>query len=95
MSLVKVKGKAQITLPARLRRALDIQEGDYLEARLEGNRVVLIPQKVVDRFPMAELSEEGERMLEESIEDFRAGRVREFEDMESLIAELRDEANLD
>ena len=95
MSLVKVKDKAQITLPARLRRALHIEEGDYLEARLEGNRVVLIPQKVVDRFPMAELSEEGERMLEESLQAMREGRFREHDSFESLLAELSDEADQD
>jgi AbrB family looped-hinge helix DNA binding protein len=95
MPLVKVKDKAQITLPAKLRRALHIQEGDYLEAKLEGNTVVLVPQKITARFPTVELSEQGEAMLEESLEDVRAGRVREFEDMESLVAELRDEAGLD
>ena len=95
MPLVKVKDKAQITLPAKLRRALHIQEGDYLEARLEGNTVVLTPQKVTAKFPTFELSKQGEAMLAEALEDVKAGRVSEFTDVESLIAELRREAKMD
>jgi len=45
--LVKVKRRGQITLPAKVRRALGIEEGDYLEVRVEGDRIVLIPQAPV------------------------------------------------
>ena len=86
MPLVKVKGKAQITLPARIRKALGIEEGDYLEAGVEGNKVVLIPQ--AEKLETVELSKQGEQMLKEGLEDITQGKTKAFEDVEALIADL-------
>jgi AbrB family looped-hinge helix DNA binding protein len=49
MSLVRVKRAAQITLPAEARKALKVQEGDYLEAEVVENGVLLRPVSVIDR----------------------------------------------
>lgn len=49
MSLVKVVRNGQITLPAELRKALDLDEGDYLEVEVEGGNIVLRPKVVVDK----------------------------------------------
>ncbi len=93
--LVKVKEKAQITLPAEVRRVLGIEEGDYLEAKVEDKRVVLIPQAVVDKFPEVELSRRGEQMLQEAMEDIKGGKVKKHPSPQSLIEELHHEANPD
>ncbi len=95
MSLIQVKRKAQITLPVKLRRALGIEEGDYLEATVEGNKIVLVPQTVITKLPPVTLSEHGEQMLREALEDVKAGKVREHDTVESLIQDLRDEADQD
>jgi AbrB family looped-hinge helix DNA binding protein len=88
MSIVQVRGRAQITLPADVREKLGIEEGDMLEARVEDKRVVLVPQKLVPKFEEVELSEEGERMLDEAEADVAAGRVREYDDVAELIDDL-------
>jgi len=49
MPLVKVIRHGQITLPVELREELDIREGDYLEAELEGKAIVLRPKVLLDR----------------------------------------------
>lgn len=49
MSLVRVKQRAQITLPAEARKALRVKEGDYLEAEVVENGVLLRPVAVIDR----------------------------------------------
>ena len=49
MPLVKVIRHGQITLPAGFREELDIKEGDYLEAELEGKSIVLRPKLLLDR----------------------------------------------
>ena len=49
MSLVRVKRAAQITLPAEARKALRVKEGDYLEAEVVENGVLLRPVTVIDR----------------------------------------------
>ncbi len=93
MPLVKVKTKAQITLPLKVRRALGIEEGDYLQVEVQDNKIVLVPQALVTKLPPVTLSEEGQRMLEEALEDVREGRIKEHDSVESLIAELHDEAH--
>ena len=49
MSLVKVRRAAQITLPNDIRKALNVNEGDYLEIEIVGEGVLLKPVAVVDR----------------------------------------------
>lgn len=49
MALLRLRRAAQITLPAELRKALHVEEGDYLEARLVEGGVLLSPVAVVDR----------------------------------------------
>jgi len=92
MALVQVKRKAQITLPVRVRRELGIEEGDYLEAKVEGRRVVLIPQSITAKFASVALSEEGERMLDEALADVQEGRVTKHSSMRSLVDELHRES---
>ena len=49
MALVKVKEKYQVTLPAEVREKAGVAIGDVLEAKLQGNKITLIPQSVIDR----------------------------------------------
>lgn len=49
MALVRVRRMAQLTLPAEVRRALNVKEGDYLEAEVVNEGVLLRPVAVVGR----------------------------------------------
>jgi AbrB family looped-hinge helix DNA binding protein len=49
MALLKLKQKAQVTIPADLRRQFNLQEGDYLEAEAVENGILLKPVSVVER----------------------------------------------
>ena len=88
MPLVQVREKAQITLPSKIRKALDIKEGDYLEAEVEDNKIVLIPKILVDKAEAVTLSKKGEEMLKEALGDVKKGKVKEFKDVEELIDDL-------
>jgi len=49
MTLMRVRRAAQLTLPADVRRALNVQEGDFLEARVVEGGVLLKPVAMVER----------------------------------------------
>ena len=49
MTLMRIRRAAQLTLPADVRQALNIQEGDYLEAEIVKGGVLLKPVSVVER----------------------------------------------
>ena len=49
LSLIKMTRNGQITLPAELRKALAVKEGDYIEAQLINGKVQLVPLKATSR----------------------------------------------
>jgi AbrB family looped-hinge helix DNA binding protein len=49
MPLVKILRHGQVTLPKEFRDILGINEGDLLEAELDGSRILLKPKVVVDK----------------------------------------------
>ena len=85
MSLVTVKPKFQVTIPAKLRKGLDLHEGDLLEATVVGDGILFRPKEVVDRNAAADRTASILSQIEPSPED--AGRS-EDEIMEDIIADI-------
>jgi len=90
-TLVKVSRSGQITIPAALRQALNLQEGDYVEVSLAEDRIILTPKQVVDRSQAYFWTAEWQAAEREADEDIRAGRVRVFEGVDELLADLEAE----
>ena len=49
MALMRLRRASQLTLPTEVRRALNVKEGDYLEARVRKDGVLLKPVAMVGR----------------------------------------------
>jgi AbrB family looped-hinge helix DNA binding protein len=49
MSLIRIKDKYQITIPADLRDQLGLNADDFLEASIENDKITLTPMRVVNR----------------------------------------------
>ena len=60
--IVKVTTKGQITLPARIRRSLNISDDSHLYVAQAGNLVVM---KRVDEFTLSDITGILERLAEE------------------------------
>ena len=87
MPLVTVKSKFQVTIPARLRKGIDLREGDIMEATLMGDGILFRPKQVVDRDAAADriaAAVSAGRPLSEDV-----GRT-EDEIMEDTIADIAD-----
>lgn len=67
MSIVRLKQKGQLTIPATIRTALRLTEGDMLEARVAKGSIVLSPKTLVDRRIDAAITK--------GLNDARAGRT--------------------
>src|SRR4030043_474689 len=86
--LVKVRKKAQLTLPLSVRRKLGIEEGDYVDVNVRDGEIVLRVKKLVDKeqaWFWTKRWQEGEK---EADEDIKAGRVYQFPDAKPAIAAL-------
>ncbi|MEO2152328.1 MAG: AbrB/MazE/SpoVT family DNA-binding domain-containing protein [Thermococcus sp.] len=72
MSVTKVTRNYQITIPAEIRKALGIREGELLEVRIEGDKIVL--QRFKGKRKRLKL---GKNVTPEEIEAFLEGGMRE------------------
>lgn len=68
MSMIKVKEKFQVTIPNAIRKEAGLEVGDFLEAVIEGNTIVLKPKAMVDR-------DSVEAAIEAGLRDYAEGRV--------------------
>jgi len=88
--LVRIRKKAQLTLPQSVRRKLGIEEGDFLDVSVHDDTVVLKVKKLVDKnqaWFWTERWQQGEREAEKNI---RSGRVEYFANAEEAIASLHE-----
>jgi AbrB family looped-hinge helix DNA binding protein len=87
--VLQIRSNGQITLPTAVRRKANLKEGDLLEVVVEEDGTVrLVPQVAIERsqaYFWTPRWQEGERQAEE---DIKAGRVKKFDSVEDLIADL-------
>lgn len=88
--MTKVTRNGQVTLPASVRRTLQVAEGDYIEVRIEGDSIVLTPKRLIDKSQAYFWTPAWQKAETEASEDISAGRVHEFEDVDGLIASLHE-----
>jgi len=87
-ALTKVTRNGQITLPASVRRRANIEEGDLIAVRVEGDSILLTPKRLIDKSQAYFWTEAWQRTELEASEDIDEGRVEEFDDVEALIDHL-------
>jgi AbrB family looped-hinge helix DNA binding protein len=92
MPLVQMKSGGRLVIPKEVREEAKIKEGDFLEVKVEKGKVIITPKMIVDR---VELSEKGEKMLEEALKEVKEGKIRKFDQLEQLFKELYEENNQD
>jgi AbrB family looped-hinge helix DNA binding protein len=78
MSLARIRGKGQVTLPDNIRRAVNLTEGDYLEVSVSGGAIVMRPKKLIDADQAWFWSQDWQQGEREASEDIAAGRTRRF-----------------
>ena len=93
MSIVTVKPKFQVTIPAKLRRGIDLQEGDILEATLVDDGILFKPKEVVDRVAVASRIAEKFAATRPSSEDRRRSEDEIMEDTTDEITQSRRDRN--
>jgi AbrB family looped-hinge helix DNA binding protein len=76
MALVKVRRAAQITLPREIRDAAHLAEGDYLEAELTHEGILLRPVSIGSREPSPEQEAEILAIVDQERKAYAAERRR-------------------
>jgi len=90
MGTIIIRGKGQLTIPAEIRAAAHLEEGDPLEVELVPEGILLRPRKVIDATQAwfwTAAWQAGER---EAADDLAAGRGRVFESADEFLESLDD-----
>lgn len=88
--LIQVRRKAQLTLPQPVRQALNIEEGDFLDVRVQNDQIVMRVKKLVDKgqaWFWSRRWQDGEREAEE---DVKQGKVWDFPSAKEAVSFLHD-----
>ena len=88
MAKTIIRGKGQVTIPASIRRAASLEEGDPIEVELVEDGILLRPRKVIDPTQAWFWTPEWQAGEREADEDIAAGRIERFESDEEFLAAL-------
>lgn len=80
MSLIQVKQKFQVTIPDSIIKEAGLSVGDYLEALVEGDNIVLKPKAQAERDAIEAALEEGLRACEEGRVTPAFSSMKEFKE---------------
>jgi AbrB family looped-hinge helix DNA binding protein len=104
MPVMRVNKKNQVTIPASVRKELNISAGDLLEAKVTKAKDGIVykikrmsDKEISDYWKMKsqeegehELSEFGKRELEEALLDIKEGRIKVFDNAKDLMKDLNE-----
>lgn len=76
--LIRLRPKGQITIPDEVRRAVRLQEGDYLAVSVRGDAIVLEPKTMIDASQAWFWREGWQAGEREATEDIAAGRTTRY-----------------
>jgi len=85
---VRFKRKSQVTIPHDMAEALQLQEGDHLECRLEDGKIVMIPMVSVPKDQAWFWTEEWQKEEKEVEEQIKNNQVTEPMSLEETLADL-------
>ncbi len=88
---VSVQQRNLISLPKEIREKLKINIGDILDIRIEGNKIIIEPYKLVPSSQAYFWSEGTQKDLLEAQHDVENGRVREFNDVNDFLEGLKND----
>ena len=66
MSVIKVRPRRQVTIPKDIFSKLHLEEGDFMEAKAEDQKIVLVPKKLVTKTGVVPLSKEEQKILKKT-----------------------------
>jgi AbrB family looped-hinge helix DNA binding protein len=88
MSTSYVRNKGQVTIPADVRRAFHLEEGDPVEVEVVKDGILLRPQKVIDATQAWFWSRAWQERVRRSVEQVETGKTERFETDEEFLASL-------
>lgn len=80
-----VQKRNLISIPREIREQLNINEGDVLDVKMDNNRIIIEPMKLVPSSQAYFWSENTQKDMLEAKNDVESGNVREFNTIDEFL----------
>jgi len=84
-----VQRRNLISIPREIRDVLNINEGDVLDIRLEDNRIIIEPMKLIPSSQAYFWNEKTQNDMLDAKKDIESGNVREFKNIKEFLDGIR------
>lgn len=88
--LSRTRKNGQVTIPARIRKAVRLEDGDFIDFEVADGKIVITPKKLIDSDQAWYWTEAWQAAEKEADLAIERGDVEEFENMEDAARFLRD-----
>jgi AbrB family looped-hinge helix DNA binding protein len=85
---VSVQRRNLISIPKEIRDQLNITEGDVLDVRLDNNKIVIEPFKLIPSSQAYFWSKQNQKHMVEAKKDVQSGNIREFSNINEFLEGL-------
>src|SRR3990172_3671581 len=93
--LLAVKKRYTLTIPKSIREKLHVKEGEYVEAEVKDNSLVLTPVKVIRKdqeYFWTPEWQEGEKEADKDIKSGRLSRTYKKDELDAFFRDLKKKA---
>ncbi len=80
----KIARNGHITIPGKIRKMLNIEEGDVVRFSVEGNKITITPGVIVDKDQAYFFKKETQEQIKRSEKDFKEGKYTTFSSGQDL-----------
>ncbi len=88
MASTTIREKGQMTIPAEIRKAARLEEGDPIDVELVAEGILLKPRKVIDATQAWFWTPKWQAGEHEAAEELERGEGKTFESSEAFLASL-------
>ena len=80
----KIDRNGHLTIPSKIRKILNIEDGDIVRFTVEDNKIVIAPGAIVDKDQAYFFSERCQKEIRESEKEFKEGKYSSFTSIKNL-----------
>lgn len=86
----EIRTNSQITIPKQIMKKLLLKEGDKIEFEVKEDAIVIKPVLIIDKAQSWFWTKKWQKAEREADEDIKAGRVKTFDEADSLMKDLEE-----
>lgn len=80
----KIARNGHITIPGKIRKMLNIEDGDIIKFNVEDNKITITPGVIIDKDQAYFFKKETQEQIKKSEKEFKEGKYSSFDSAQDL-----------